>query len=213
MAEIDEEKASEQFAKKARQWQREDQASYGDEQPPEAHKALMDLVGYGLMSDVAFQMHALDQALVTPLQKMMGYALLAVGYAAGDQVVVSHQGKDTCFLDYRRGIWTIEPSVECGGTWADFRLHLMVVRDYDDEGKPLGWLSHLFVLCDDEDTYEKNKARLRRDRQAEKKLRASGCDVMRFEKSEVWADPVRCAAKAYEHVKDAVMQQMPQESA
>jgi len=196
MPEIDTDVALEHFAKNALSWLRSEDAATGDPPIP-SHRALTQLVAYGLGSDVAVQVHFLDRVVTHPLQKIVGYALLGMGYYSGDEVILTTEEREFHFLELRPQVFTVKPNAKSNDAWADFALSLRMVSGYDDEGNPSGPVSQLFVLCDLEDSYEKDRAQLKREQQAEKRLRASGVDVVRFSKSEIWADPMRCADKAY----------------
>ena len=57
-------------------------------------------------------------------------------------------------------------------------------------------INQFVIECDGHDFHEKTKLQVKRDRQRDRHLTASGHHVLRFTGSEIWADPHKCAREA-----------------
>jgi len=135
-----------------------------------------------------FHYATIADALVSEIEALMGWALIAYDVAGGE---------------HGFGLVDTEPTIESGFIQPQFyvgrcRLDFM-----------LNWASHdphicLAVECDGRDYHSSPRAR-QRDRRRDGFLSSRGVQVMRFPGAEIFKNPLGCAAAAYSRLHEIRM--------
>lgn len=86
----------------------------------------------------------------------------------------------------------------------------LLVPQYQVDKKRIDFLFRdppiqIFIECDGHDFHERTKEQAARDRQRDRQLQQTGRHVLRFTGSEIYADPVMCAAQVFDFVSDQHM--------
>lgn len=122
----------------------------------------------------------------SPIESTLFTALYAMGTLTGDLVCqgatpseyLQHEAK-SCFTTH------FSPQVVVGNYRVDFLFAIPMLRNR---------VTLLAVECDGHDFHEKTKEQAARDKARDRDLTELGIRVIRFTGSEIWRDPVRCAA-------------------
>lgn len=86
----------------------------------------------------------------------------------------------------------------------------LLVPQYKIDDKRIDFLLvcppvQIYIECDGHNFHERTKEQAARDRQRDRKLQQTGTPVLRFTGSEIFADPVGCAAQVFDFVGDLHM--------
>lgn len=174
--------------------------------------AAWDLVTLAASAEANKLNHAM-RLLDTPEQKTLLPSMVVAGVRVCDVgafKVVDTEGKhwfprDLAFIPGRENLapeLVLECNVEVGRSVCDFRLWYRHTS-YESSGDELKEASaerYMAVLLTRADrTHAESVA----DRQRDIELGAEGYLVVRYERSEVWADPVACAVEAIRTLRDS----------
>lgn len=179
---------------------------------PRAVEAAWDLVTLAASAEANKLNHAM-KLLETPPQRTLFPALVVAGVRGCDVgafKVVDAEGKhwyprDLAFVPGRENLdpeLTLECNVEVGRSVCDFRLwyrHTSYER-VDEEIKQATSERHMAVLLTrSRRTHDESIS----DRQRDIELQAEGYLVVRYDRSEVWSDPMACAVEALRTLRDS----------
>ncbi|TCL74207.1 uncharacterized protein DUF559 [Hydrogenispora ethanolica] len=93
----------------------------------------------------------------------------------------------------------IEPQYEIHLNSTTYRVDFLISVQIS------GQFVRLIVECDGHDFHERTKAQARYDRRRERRLKASGYEVIRFTGSEIVADPYKCVTETMELMKQMAL--------
>ena len=175
--------------------------------------AAWDLVTLAASAEANKLNHAM-RLLETETQRTLFPALVVAGVRGCDVgafKVVDKDGKhwfprDLAFVPGRENLspeLTLECDIEVGRSVCDFRLwyrHTSYERVDDDEIKEASSERHMAVLLTRGGRTHDESIK---DRQRDIELQAEGYLVVRYERSEVWADPMACAVEAIRTLRDS----------
>lgn len=179
---------------------------------PRAIEAAWDLVTLAASAEANKLNHAM-KLLETPQQQTLFPALVVAGVRGCDVgafKVVDAEGKywfprDLAFIPGRENLspeLTLECNVEVGRSVCDFRLwyrHTSYQR-VDEEIQQASSERHMAVLLTRAGrTHDESIT----DRQRDIELQAEGYLVVRYDRSEVWNDPMACAVEALRTLRDS----------
>ena len=179
---------------------------------PRAVDAAWDLVTLAASAEANKLNHAM-RLLESPMHRTLLPALVVAGVRACDVgafKVVDLEGKhwfprDLAFVPGRENlppVLTLECSVEVGRSVCDFRLWYQHTS-YEQVDEKLASASserYMAVLLTRGDRTHKESVA---DRQRDIELQSEGYLVVRYERSEVWADPMACAVEALRTLRDS----------
>lgn len=165
---------------------------------PPGLTAAAEIMVESLAAFVAQDLQAARRKAESPEELMLLYALAAVGAAEHHAVFFRVEGYDRG-IDQRDAfrILIIEPQGQIGEHRVDFLLEMSWI--YPTYGKRQEvWESvYLVIECDEHGADDKTPEQARRDRM----LESCGYPVFRYSRSEIWDDPMACAAQAFAYME------------
>jgi very-short-patch-repair endonuclease len=94
-----------------------------------------------------------------------------------------------------KSAFIVQPQAQLGDWRVDFLLHV------PDWAESTGEWKQVVVECDGHDFHEKTKEQAAKDRRRDRAVQKAGIKVLRFTGSELWRDPMRCAAEVIDVIE------------
>jgi very-short-patch-repair endonuclease len=139
----------------------------------------------------------------SPLEELFWAALVAhaAGWTDGEVLLAECRGEQH-WSRAREAVGPTQLEVCRQHVVGDYRIDFFLTG-YDllldgPSGDGVQAVSSVFVECDGHDFHERTKEQAKRDRKRDRELQKLGIKVFRFTGSEIFADPLHCAAEAFD---------------
>lgn len=102
---------------------------------------------------------------------------------------------------------TLRPQHQIGSYRADFLLEHLSAFPLRTADEPYAETFRVVIECDGHDFHERTKDQAARDRSRDREMMELGFPVLRYTGSEIWREPIKCAAQAVDFARGELFKQ------